>query len=110
MFLYIKNSQEPPVLSSNDCFIKEPSFSTCPGVDGFDRIFIWSFSGLLVMISNEFPVGNERWSYPCGSVMSHDQPPLPSQQEVLTGLIIRLNEGIQIASQLQNKYVSIAKI
>ena len=69
-------------------------------------VLIWSFSALLVMISNGFPVGNERWTNPCGSAMSHDQPPMPPQQEVLTELILRLNEGIQIASQLQQKYVS----
>jgi hypothetical protein len=33
--LQVRNNQESPVLSSNDCFIKEPSFSTRLGFDGF---------------------------------------------------------------------------
>jgi hypothetical protein len=32
-----RKSKESPVLSSNDCFIKEPSFSTCLGVDGLTK-------------------------------------------------------------------------
>ena len=41
--LQVRNTQESPVLSSNECFIKEPSFSTClGGVDGFNRILILS--------------------------------------------------------------------
>ena len=29
-------------LSSNDCFIKESSFSICLGVDGFNRVLLLS--------------------------------------------------------------------
>jgi hypothetical protein len=31
--IHVRNSEESPVLSSNDCFIKEPTFSTGIGIE-----------------------------------------------------------------------------
>ena len=42
--LYITSKKVKSVLflSSNDCFIKESSFSICLGVDGFNRVLLLS--------------------------------------------------------------------
>ena len=40
----LKHSNESPVLSSNDCLIKDPIFSTCFGDDGQSKYLIFSLS------------------------------------------------------------------